>query len=102
MIIVGRKHHPKAQYIGRGSPLGNPFVMKSEKDRDRVCNLYSTLFHDRVRSGDPAFCNELRRLLAMARAGDLTLGCFCAPRRCHGDTIKEFLDSVLTNEVTFE
>jgi hypothetical protein len=91
MITVVRKHEPDAQYIGRGSPLGNPFRMNDERDRDRVCDQYQVWFNDKVAANDPVVMNELRRLYRLAAKGDLKLGCFCAPRRCHGDTIKRFL-----------
>ena len=28
----------------------------------------------------------------MLKINNLNLGCFCAPKRCHGDAIKELLD----------
>ena len=34
MIKVGLKWEAGAQYIGRGSALGNPFAMKHEGERD--------------------------------------------------------------------
>ena len=51
-IVVGKKWDAQAQYIGRGSPLGNPFVMKSEADRDRVCDQYAVWFDERVKAGN--------------------------------------------------
>ena len=89
-IVVGRKWDANAQYIGRGSPLGNPFVMKSEADRDRVCDQYAVWFEERVKAGDARVMNELRRLYKIAKRGGLVLGCYCAPKRCHGETIKGF------------
>ena len=91
-IIVGRKWDAKAQYIGRGSPLGNPFAMKSEADRDRVCDQYQVWFAQQVKDNNVLVMNELRRLYRIAKQGDLVLGCFCAPKRCHGLTIKAFLE----------
>lgn len=94
-IIVGRKHDAHAEYIGRGSPLGNPFVMQGEGDRDRVCNQYQQWFDQKVKANDVFVMNELRRLYRIAKGGDLVLGCFCSPKRCHGLTIKAFLDQFL-------
>lgn len=93
MIKVGLKWEPGAQYIGRGSALGNPFVMKHEGERDEVCEKYEVWFKKKVAENDPRVMNELRRLFVLHRKqGQLTLGCFCAPKRCHGETIKRFLD----------
>lgn len=95
-IIVGRRNDPCAEYIGRGSPLGNPFVIGIHGDRDAVCDQYEKWFRAEIERGNPAILAELRRLYQIARAGDLILGCYCAPRRCHGETIAEFLNSMQT------
>ena len=92
MIKVGRRTEAGAQYIGRGSPLGNPFVMRGEADRNKVCEQYDAWFNERVKADDQIVMNELRRLYRIAKRGDLVLGCFCSPKRCHGETIKRFLE----------
>lgn len=89
-ITVGRKG-PGAHYIGRGSALGNPFVMHHEGMRDEVCNKYQQWFDAKVAAQDEAVMTQLRRIYREAQQGPVVLGCFCAPRRCHGDTIKAFL-----------
>jgi len=94
-IVIGKKWDAGAQYIGRGSPLGNPFAMKSEADRDAVCDQYQAWFDHKVKNGDERVMDELRRLYRLAKKGDLVLGCFCAPKRCHGETIKAFLETHL-------
>lgn len=93
MITVGKKWDKGAQYIGRGSPLGNPFVMTSEADRNLVCDQYEAWFQERVKANDPKVVAALSRLQRLAVDGDLVLGCFCAPKRCHGETIKAWLDA---------
>ena len=91
-IRVVRKHHPKAVYCGRPSPLGNPFPMRTEADRDRVCDEYQKWFTDNLEVLKP----ELRKFwIKGAKDGELFLGCFCAPKRCHCDTIKAFLESYM-------
>ena len=95
MITVGKRTDANAQYIGRGSPLGNPFRMNGETDRDRVCDRYETWFTQKVKERDVRVMNELRRLYRLAQLGDLVLGCYCAPKRCHGETIKRFLEQFL-------
>lgn len=92
MIKVGKKWDKEAMYIGRGSPLGNPFVMESENDRDLVCDQYQVWFEQQVKDNNVLVMNELRRLYQIAKKGDLVLGCFCSPKRCHGLTIKAFLE----------
>ncbi len=79
--------------VDRSSVLGNPFPMASEADRVDVCVKYLEYFKDKVRSKDEAFCNELRRLIAIYRKyGVLELYCWCAPKKCHAETIKWFIE----------
>jgi|ETNmetMinimDraft_11_1059920.scaffolds.fasta_scaffold156050_2 hypothetical protein len=97
MITIGRKNDPKAEYIGRGSPLGNPFRIHdygSEVERDEVVEKYREYFEHGIKNND-AMLRELRRLYRIAANGDLILGCFCAPKKCHGEVIKKFLDDAL-------
>jgi len=86
-----------AEYIGRGSVLGNPFAMRnqSQAERNRVCEEYQIWFDNKVKSKDPSVRQELIRLYNLAKTRDIQLSCFCAPKRCHGDIIKAFLDKAL-------
>lgn len=94
-VRVGRRGELGAVYIGRPSPLGNPFVMKSEAQRTEVIAKYRALFEQYITWQTPKIMQELEYLEKLARRGDLVLGCFCAPRACHGDVIKEYLDRKL-------
>lgn len=70
--------------VDRTSPLGNPFVMRNEAERDSVCDRYHQHFaHSLVHS---VFMDELRE--RVQRGEKLALECWCAPKRCHADTIK--------------
>ncbi len=82
--VVHCKRDPFDVYIGRPGPFGNPFTIGKEGDRAGVIGLYRAYFFDRVLA-DPVFLGEVRAL-----AGK-TLGCWCAPKLCHGDVIAEFL-----------
>lgn len=92
--VVNKYHGAKGEYIGRSSPLGNPFVIGKDGNRDEVITKYvkwigeiamsHTIHGLRVR-------NEIKRLHALAQQGPLNLVCFCAPKACHGDVIKEIL-----------
>ena len=92
-IKVGRKGDPKAQYIGRGSPLGNPFPMKGESQREEVIAKFRGWLNDKIAKQYPPVITELERLYNVAKSKDeLILGCFCSPKACHGDYIKEVLN----------
>lgn len=99
-ITVGRKWDKGAEYIGRGSPLGNPFVIHdaSDEDRDRVCDTYDIWLRQRYYLRDEAIVTEIHRLVELAKKGDLTLGCFCAPKRCHGDSVKELIEEIIEEQ----
>lgn len=77
---VGGTSAPGARYIGRGSVYGNKFVIGRDGTRDDVCEA-----HDRD------LADEIQRKGPKARDIDALRGldviCFCAPQRCHGDTL---------------
>lgn len=80
----------------RRTVLGNPFRMESEDDRDEVCDNYEEYFHEKLHSTDLEFTNFLCDLIEITiDQGYIKLGCHCAPKRCHLDTVKRFLDTVL-------
>ena len=72
-------------YIGRGSPFGNPYAIGQDGDRDEVIRKYEIDFKEKLRL-DPGF---KKKVLALKGK---TLGCHCAPLKCHGDVIIRFLD----------
>ncbi|OJY94393.1 MAG: hypothetical protein BGP25_05225 [Lysobacterales bacterium 63-13] len=92
MIRVGRIGEPGAVNIARPSYLGNPFIIGVHGGRDSVCDQYEQWFEDQLRAGDVLLLGTLKRLLLLSQKQDLVLGCYCAPRRCHGETIKRFLE----------
>lgn len=81
MPKLHNKYHgtagPDAVYIGRGSPFGNPFVIGKDGDRDAVCDKYEQLV-----LSDDSFIEFIKSEL---NGKDLV--CFCAPKRCHGETL---------------
>lgn len=98
-ITVVNKHHKEdGEYIGRGSPLGNPWPIdaKPGETREVVIARYRVYLQQQIQKNDESVCNELNRLASMAMKGPLNLKCFCSPRACHGDVIKEFLIKTIT------
>ena len=102
--------------LDRGhSPLGNPYVMRGERDRDHVCNAYAVLLgrtvdgedlsaedvfaigaeHDcvgEVRRWDcGAVRRELSRLARIAEIQPVRLDCHCHPARCHAQCVASAL-----------
>jgi hypothetical protein len=73
-VLNKRKHGipAGAVYCGRGTGYGNPFKMRSEEDRDFVCDQFEM--------------HVLPTLDVSALKGK-DLVCWCAPLRCHCDAI---------------
>ena len=67
-------------YIGRPSKFGNPFAMRGEDTRDAVVAQYRVWLHAQLKAGAITL-DELRAL------DGKTLGCYCAPKKCHGDVL---------------
>jgi len=94
IIVVNKYKESNYIYIGRGSPLGNPYLMKnnSDEERARVLELFEPWLIEKIREKDPAVMAALNRILDILKRGeDVKLGCFCAPKPCHGDIIKRFI-----------
>ena len=86
--VVNLRKEPYDVYIGRAGKgqdgyFGNPFdVRKHGKD---ALPLFIEYFHKRLTT-DAEFH---ARVLALAGK---KLGCFCAPRPCHGDVIATYVN----------
>lgn len=105
MIAIGKKWEPGTIDITRTSILGNPFYLKNIHDNDQrnlVCDKYHAWFKQKLRETDSDFVKELFRLFKLAKSQDIILGCYCAPKRCHGETIKKFLEQMLDGTFNYE
>jgi len=108
MITVANIRTTKTgEYIGRampqqglkGSPLGNPYKLSRSEQRkpgarSSALLMYRFWLKDCLASDTPQR-REFMRLVDLARAGDLTLLCWCAPESCHGDVLKQAIESYL-------
>lgn len=99
-ITILNKHQLKCEpvdaiYIGRGSPLGNPFPVKYF-GLGTCIEMYKEWLTDRIRAQTPEVIDELDRIaFNVIDKGQATLLCFCKPNACHGDYIAEVvLDKV--------
>ena len=79
-------------YVGRPTPLGNPFRLEREDQREEVVARYATWLEEELHRGNREVARALEELYrSLKRRGDITLLCFCAPRRCHAEVIAEHL-----------
>lgn len=86
-------------YIGRkgfgmSGEFGNPYRLNKDGSRYDIMIKFRKYFMKRL-NNDPEF---KKRILGLR---GLTLGCFCAPRPCHGDIIAAYLNGY-TEGVTQE
>lgn len=82
-------------YIGRGSPLGNPWSHKRSKysvhkvaTREEAIAQYAAWIKERLNqpsSPQSHAIDECAKRLAID--GVLVLGCYCKPLPCHGDVL---------------
>lgn len=92
----------RAVYIGRPSPLGNPFRVGRDGTREEVVKLFHGYLEKIVRSPDAdrkadwlEVRNELRRIKKLEqRLGTVALECWCAPEPCHGEVIAKFVTNI--------
>lgn len=69
-------------YVGRPSPLGNPYEIGRDGDRALVIQKYAIWLEERLRERDPVV---LTALLGIRDTDALV--CHCAPKRCHAEVI---------------
>ena len=80
--VVHCKSESYDVYVGRPSKWGNPFQIGPNRTREQTIEAYEKWI---VRQPDLiASLPELRGKV---------LGCWCAPRACHGDVLARLADS---------
>ncbi len=97
--VVHCKKQKNSIYCGRGSALGNPFPMKNESERNLVCDKYEAYFREQIYVvKNSQMLAQCMHILDRAMKSDVSLGCYCAPRRCHCDTIKTHIEFWIEQE----
>jgi hypothetical protein len=91
-VVNKKTFRGKGYYIGRPSALGNPFTMKNESERDSVIAKYKEWFYQQLKNNENVKL-EIRYLCELhSRGEDINLICWCAPKACHGDVIKKYIE----------
>lgn len=75
--IVNSTNLGAYRYIGRPGPFGNPFIIGKHGTRDEVIAMYEGWARQQ-----PALLEKIKAL-----PEDAVLGCWCAPKSCHGSVI---------------
>ena len=109
ILIVNKKTFQglSYEYIGRPSILSNPYThldlhkTKAKykvNSRDEAIDKYREYLIYEVQNGNAAIINELYRLSEIVKNKTLILSCWCFPKRCHGEVIKEMIELILNLE----
>lgn len=107
IIVVNKRIHKPTRndfYIGRPSPLGNPFTHIADKktlahrivgSREEAIEAYQEYFKEEIRNSNSTVSHEFDRLERFVQDRDIVyLVCWCAPKGCHGDVLKAELERI--------
>jgi len=81
--VVHCKREAYDVYIGRPGPWGNPFSIGKDGTREEVIQKYEAWIRKQ-----PELLAQLHTLKGKV------LGCWCAPKACHGDVLLKLLKEV--------
>lgn len=98
-IIVVNKRTFKGEggiYVGRPSALGNPFAMLPDgSNRKEVINNYRVWLLRALTVKNSGVIEEIKRIISESLTGTVYLVCWCAPKECHADVIKECVEHLI-------
>lgn len=110
-VVNKSKHSPTGNdiYIGRGSILGNPYTCKELSNtkalyqcssREESIESYKIYLLDKISEKNIEICDIMNKIYKQALIGDVNLICYCKPNDCHGDIIKEIIESkIILNKI---
>jgi uncharacterized protein YeaO (DUF488 family) len=101
-IVNKYKHTPSSTdyYCGRGSLFGNPYTHIRDKQtlaqfivdtREEAINKYAEYFNSVILNNESARI-KLNSMKEVAKHNDIYLLCFCVPKKCHCEVIKQYLE----------
>lgn len=90
--VVHCKRAPYDVYIGRPSKWGNPYRLIRESEREAILVRYREWLNTQPELLEAVY-QELRGKV---------LGCWCAPKLCHGDILAEIANGPRYDDVFFQ
>lgn len=91
MLKVTNRHH--RFYVGRGTPLGNIFVIGKDGTRNEVIEKYQNWLYEQILLKNAEVCAELNKIYKTALNFDVSLECSCVGfhKNCHAYVIKDLI-----------
>lgn len=108
--VIHKKYKDKYDnvfYVGRGSELGNPYTSIQDREtkaefvvesRKESIECYQGYLEKTIENKNIDICNILNKIYLLSLKEDVYLSCYCKPKSCHADVIKEIIDSKLPGE----
>lgn len=90
--VVHCKRERYDVYIGRPSKWGNPFKLDSLNDTDEERARAVAQYEEWVRK-------QSHLMAALGELRGKVLGCWCKPRKCHGDVLARLADELSEGEL---
>lgn len=99
MIRIENKRTYKGDgfYVGRPSPLGNPFILNAKTSRAKAIEQYREWLLKRLETSNPTSKAFMALVEHYRREGIMTLICWCSPLACHAEIIREFVEATVSN-----
>jgi hypothetical protein len=98
--IVNRRNTSFGEYVGRPTPLGNPWRASDTLPREEAIAKYKAWLNLQWKAGNTLVTDELHRLAEkLKRDGELVLSCWCAPKACHADVIAEAIKAIVEKDL---
>jgi hypothetical protein len=110
--VLNRHHGPKPDghsriYIGRGSPLGNPYshIRDSQakflvSTREEAIAEYKDWLPQQVAAGNRSVLAALEHIAQRSLEGGVDLICFCVPKSCHGEVIRDLVVETILSQLS--
>jgi hypothetical protein len=100
-VVNKRTHKPTDRdvYIGRPTPLGNPYTHQLGTTaeihvgtREEAVLMYRLWLPKQIIGGNKEVIEALQNIQQMAEHDDdVYLVCWCAPKKCHGEVIRDLI-----------
>ena len=72
-------------FIGRGGKWGNPYKIDSNNNREQVIEKFRQKLWQQLKTERDQ--GSVKMLVALSNLHGKKLGCYCAPKACHGDVL---------------